>query len=246
MWWSRWVCEMICERLQSWCEHKADRLSLGSIRLLSTPSRYLGFYASKQTESIKLKKWSTTTLSPPAKYCVGLLWSFRPVEAWTPRVLWRWAVVSGTQSCKLQSEASTDRTCVSNTSHSCSIGSRSGEFGGQVNTLNSLRSLNPSWWFIRPGHLLPLVCGPVLVVIIEQKGSTPVSSCYEARMLTAALPCCSFWQWTLGAFDPVTCRPSLNHVCSVLMVPWSWSVLNRNLWEYELGPDSSCLCAPNC
>ena len=41
------------------------------------------------------------------------------------------------KSCKLRGEASMDRTCLSSTSHRCSIGLRSGEFGGQVNTLHS-------------------------------------------------------------------------------------------------------------
>ncbi|KAF7651609.1 hypothetical protein LDENG_00107270 [Lucifuga dentata] len=42
------------------------------------------------------------------------------------------------KSCKLRGGASMDWTCLSSTSHRRSIRLRSGEFGGQVNTLNSL------------------------------------------------------------------------------------------------------------
>ena len=42
------------------------------------------------------------------------------------------------RSCKLWGGASMDWTCLSNTSHRSSTGLRSGEFGGQVNTSNSL------------------------------------------------------------------------------------------------------------
>lgn len=48
--------------------------------------------------------------------------------------------------CIGNDKPSMDQTCFSCTSHICSIGLRSWEFGGQVNTLNSwLCSLNHSW-----------------------------------------------------------------------------------------------------
>ena len=50
------------------------------------------------------------------------------------------------KSCRVQGGASMDWTCLSSTSHRCSIGLRSEEFGGQVNTVNwSLCSSNHSW-----------------------------------------------------------------------------------------------------
>ena len=42
------------------------------------------------------------------------------------------------KSCKLRGGASVDWTCLTCTSHRCSIGLRSGKFGGQVNSSNSL------------------------------------------------------------------------------------------------------------
>jgi len=83
-----------------------------------------------------------------------------PVKAWTPLDPWRCAVVSGTKmlekSCKLWGGASMDRTCLFSTSHRCSFGLRSGEFGGQVNTSNSLLcSSNHSWTFFALWQMRP-------------------------------------------------------------------------------------------
>ena len=66
--------------------------------------------------------------------------------------IWRIPLVSATmtlaadyKSCKLRGRATIDRTYCSSTFHRCSIGLRSGEFGGQGSTLNSSsRSSNRS------------------------------------------------------------------------------------------------------
>ena len=100
---------------------------------------------------------SGITYWPPAKYCAGppfaaktalTRWgmdSTRPLKVCCG--IWHQDVSSRSfKSCMLQGGASMDWICLSSTSHRCSIGLRSGEFGGQVNTSNLLLcSSNHSW-----------------------------------------------------------------------------------------------------
>jgi len=91
---------------------------------------------------------SAITLWPPAYYCVGPPFgsrtaltrggmdSTRPLKVCCG--VWHQDVSSRSfKSWKLRGGASMGRTCLSNTPHRCSIALRSGEFGGQVNTLKS-------------------------------------------------------------------------------------------------------------
>ncbi|XP_051801618.1 vascular endothelial growth factor C isoform X3 [Acanthochromis polyacanthus] len=52
--------------------------------------------------------------------------------------IWHQDVSRSFEACKLRGVASMKWTCLSSTSHRCSIGLRFGEFGGQVNTSNFL------------------------------------------------------------------------------------------------------------
>ena len=83
---------------------------------------------------------SNIVLVPFAAQTALTLWGMDSTEPW------RCAVVSGSKmsaadplkSCKLRGGTSMDWTCLSSTSNRCSVWLRSGVFGGQVNTSNSL------------------------------------------------------------------------------------------------------------
>lgn len=75
------------------------------------------------------------------------------VAKWTRKVVSSYLASRSGKSCKLPAGAAADWTSCSSISHRCSVGLRSGEFGGHSNTLNSLfcssnhsRNTCAVWW----------------------------------------------------------------------------------------------------
>ena len=94
--------------------------------------------------SVLSKRLGTAVGGPPFSAKTAL--TRKGMDSTTPLNVCSKMLAASFKPCKLWGGASMDGTCLSSTSHRCSIGLRSEESGGQINTLNSsLCSSNHSW-----------------------------------------------------------------------------------------------------